>query len=78
MMAEVVVHEYSFPPAVMSAKEAAAYLRLGESKFREMCRDYPDRLRAFNLSVNGQQVWRTETLQEFAKWRESVGVERAG
>lgn len=75
---DLTVHEIRYKPVAMGAKEAAAFLGVKETQFRAMCDLYPDRLRCFNYVPNGQRMWRTESLEEFARWKESIGLEKAG
>lgn len=78
-MAEVHVHAHEYPPDVLKADEAAFLLGVKETAFRELCRTYPDRLRAFNLLPGGQRLWSRDDVLAFRDWRRTVGVEpRAG
>lgn len=75
-MIEPVVTVIQSWPAVMTAKVAAAYLDVSVSHLTTLTRTYPDRLRTLNLNPGGDVRFSRETLDEFIRWRESVGYER--
>ena len=72
-----VVHLQDWPHA-MDRQTASAYLGVSESQFQQILRTYHDKLRAFNFLPNGDPKWSRETLDDFIKWREAIGVVRRG